>query len=191
MIVIVALLVSGLRLVMPHIDRHRDTLLDAVSSATGLKVDAASLRGRWENFGPTLDARQLTVALPDGGSLNIGRVTLALDVWQSLLHARWQFRELTFWQLDLDSRSPLISNDAANHNLKAGQINDLFLRQFDHFDLRDSRIRFQTLSGQRAELAIPRLSWLNEKRVTARRGGQSFQLYRAARCGAGAARSAR
>ena len=162
-IVIVALLVSGLRLVMPHIDRHRDTLLDAVSSATGLKVDAASLQGRWENFGPTLDARQLTVALPDGGSLNIGRVTLALDVWQSLLHARWQFRELTFWQLDLDSRSPLISNDAANHNLKAGQINDLFLRQFDHFDLRDSRIRFQTLSGQRAELAIPRLSWLNEK----------------------------
>ncbi|MGD8108235.1 AsmA2 domain-containing protein YhdP [Pantoea sp. FN0302] len=162
-IVIVALLVSGLRLVMPQLNHHRSALLDAVSSATGLKIDAASLQGRWENFGPTLDVRQLAVSLPDGGSLDIGRVTLALDVWQSLLHARWQFRELTFWQLDLDSRSPLISNDKNNHTLKAGQINDLFLRQFDHFDLRDSRIRFQTLSGQRAELAIPRLSWLNEK----------------------------
>lgn len=163
LIVIVALLVSGLRLVMPQINHHRSALLGAVSSATGLKIDAASLQGRWENFGPTLDVRQLAIALPDGGSLHINRVTLALDVWQSLLHARWQFRELTFWQLDLDSRSPLISNDKNNHTLKAGQINDLFLRQFDHFDLRDSRIRFQTLSGQRAELAIPRLSWLNEK----------------------------
>lgn len=162
LIVIVALLVSGLRLLMPQMDHHRSALLGAVSSATGLKIDAASLQGRWENFGPTLDMRQLAVSLPDGGSLKIKRVTLALDVWQSLLHARWQFRELTFWQLDLDSRSPLISNDPKNHTLKAGQINDLFLRQFDHFDLRDSRIRFQTLSGQRAELAIPRLSWLNE-----------------------------
>ncbi|WP_275555573.1 AsmA2 domain-containing protein YhdP [Mixta sp. Marseille-Q2659] len=162
-IVIVALLVSGLRLVMPQINHHRGTLLNAVSSATGLTINAASLQGRWENFGSTLDVRQLAVALPDGDSLNIGRVTLALDVWQSLLHARWQFRELTFWQLDFDSHSPLISNDTTNHTLKAGQINDLFLRQFDHFDLRDSRIRFQTLSGQRAELSIPRLSWLNEK----------------------------
>jgi uncharacterized protein (TIGR02099 family) len=163
LIVIVALLVSGLRLLMPQIDRHRDIVLDAVSSATGLPVNAAMLQGRWENFGPTLDAHQLAVTLPDGGSLTIDRVTLALDIWQSLLHLRWQFRELTFWQLDLDSRSPLISNDQNNHTLKAGQINDLFLRQFDHFDLRDSRIRFQTPSGQRAELAIPRLSWLNEK----------------------------
>lgn len=162
-IVIVALLVSGLRLVMPQLNHHRSALFSAVSSATGLNINAASLHGRWENFGPTLDVRRLTVSLADGGSLDIGRVTLALDVWQSLLHARWQFRELTFWQLDLDSRSPLISNDKNNHTLKAGQINDLFLRQFDHFDLRDSRIRFQTLSGQRAELAIPRLSWLNEK----------------------------
>ena len=162
-IVIVALLVSGLRLLMPHINHHRGALLDAVSSATGLKIEAASLQGRWENFGPALDVRQLAIALPDGGSLDVRRVTLALDVWQSLLHARWQFRELTFWQLDLDSRSPLIGHDKNSYPLKAGQINDLFLRQFDHFDLRDSRIRFQTLSGQRAELAIPRLSWLNEQ----------------------------
>ncbi|MGU0160658.1 hypothetical protein ACVXHB_11495 [Escherichia coli] len=29
---------------------------------------------------------------------NFKRVTLwARDVWQSLLHMRWQFRDLTFW----------------------------------------------------------------------------------------------
>ncbi len=35
------------------------------------------------------------------------------------------------------------------------------MRQFDHFDLRDSRVSFLTPSGQRAELAIPQLTWLN------------------------------
>ncbi len=40
----------------------------------------------------------------------------------------------------------------------------LFLRQFDHFDLRDSEVSFLTPSGQRAELAIPQLTWLNDPR---------------------------
>ncbi|WP_173632523.1 AsmA2 domain-containing protein YhdP [Paramixta manurensis] len=163
LIVIVALLVSALRLLMPHMDSYRASILDTVSSVSGLPVKASALRGRWENFGPTLDARDVNIALSDGGQLKIERVTLALDVWQSLLHARWQFRDLTFWQLDLNSRTPFIDADKQNNTFKAGQLNDLFLRQFDHFDLRDSRISFLTPSGQRAELAIPQLTWLNEK----------------------------
>jgi hypothetical protein len=47
-------------------------------------------------FGPTLDVRDINASLKDGGHLKIKRVTLALDVWQSLLHLRWQFRDLTF-----------------------------------------------------------------------------------------------
>lgn len=50
----------------------------------------------WQNFGPTLDVRDINASLKDGGYLKIKRVTTALDVWQSLLHLRWQFRDLTF-----------------------------------------------------------------------------------------------
>ncbi|MCS5808538.1 hypothetical protein LNO89_19465 [Klebsiella pneumoniae subsp. pneumoniae] len=38
-------------------------------------------------LGPTLDARDIHVGLKDGG-MAVKRVTLALDVWQSLLHMR-------------------------------------------------------------------------------------------------------
>ena len=161
-IVIVALLVSGLRLVMPHLDSYRSQLLTAVSRASGIGVSASELRGRWENFGPTLEIRDLGVDMQKNGKLDISRVTLALDVWQSLLHWRWQFRDLTFWQLRLDSNRPLFSSDEEKNSFKPGRINELFLRQFDHFDLRDSSIFFRTPSGQRAELAIPKLTWLNE-----------------------------
>ena len=163
LIVLVALLVSGLRLVMPHMDTYRASILNTLSSASGLPIDASALHGSWQTFGPTLDVRDVSVSLKDGGQLNIDRVTLALDVWQSLLHARWQFRDLTFWQMHLTTNTPLVSGDSNSNSFKSDKISDLFLRQFDHFDLRDSSISFLTPSGQRAELAIPKLTWLNEK----------------------------
>lgn len=98
--------------------------------------------------------RDINASLKDGGHLKIKRVTLALDVWQSLLHLRWQFRDLTFYQLQFLTNTPISGGDSSQ-GLEANRFSDLFLRQFDHFDLRDSEVSFITLSGQRAELAIP------------------------------------
>ncbi|WP_394515192.1 AsmA2 domain-containing protein YhdP [Pantoea sp. SGAir0215] len=161
-IVIVALLVSALRLAMPHLDNYRSQVLEFVSDVSGANVNASQLKGKWENFGPTLQIRDLNVDMKQTGTLSIARITVALDVWQSLLHWRWQFRDLTFWQLHFNSTQPLLTSDNEKHSFRLTQINDLFLRQFDHFDLRDSTIGFITPSGQHAELAIPKLTWLNE-----------------------------
>lgn len=162
LIVIVALLVSGLRLVLPHLDAWRPALLKKIELMTGTPVEASQIRASWQNFGPTLDVRDVKAGLKEGGEMRIKRVTLALDVWQSLLHARWQFRDLTFYQLHMRTNVP-ISQNRRDGNIEPGKISDLFLRQFDHFDLRDSSLSFLTLSGQRAELAIPQLTWLNTK----------------------------
>ncbi|ATF90843.1 AsmA2 domain-containing protein YhdP [Cedecea neteri] len=162
LVVIVALLVSGLRLVLPHLDAWRPALLDKIEAATGVPVEVSNLKASWENLGPTLDVRDVKAGLKDGGTLSIKRVTLALDVWQSLLHVRWQFRDLTFYQLQMRTNTPL-SQNGGDGSLEADKISDLFLRQFDHFDLRDSSLSFLTLSGQRAELSIPQLTWLNGK----------------------------
>lgn len=161
-IVIVALLVSGLRLVLPHLDHWREPMLAKISAMTGSEVQAQSLSARWENFGPVLNVNNLSVTLPKQGDVKVDRITLALDVWQSLLHGRWQFRDLTFWQLHLNSTQPLFQGNSERATLQPNELTDLFLHQFDHFDLRDSTIRFQTPSGDSAELQIPRLTWLNE-----------------------------
>lgn len=55
----------------------------------------------------------------------VKRVTLALDVWQSLLHMRWQFRDLTFWQLQAHTNTPIQTNDGGE-SLKTDRISDLF-----------------------------------------------------------------
>ena len=160
LIVIVALLVSGLRLVLPHLDAWRPALLEKLEQVTGVPVEASHIEANWQSFGPTLNVADIHAPLKEGGSLSIKRVTLALDIWQSLLHARWQFRDLTFYQLQMHINTP-ISTAGGGDGLEANKISDLFLRQFDHFDLRDSAFSFLTLSGQRAELSIPQLTWLN------------------------------
>lgn len=159
LVVIIALLVSGLRLVLPHLDKWRPQLLAQIEDLTGMPVEASQLYASWQNFGPTLEIRDLKVGLKDGGEMSVRRVTLALDVWQSLLHMRWQFRDLTFWQLQAYTNTPI--QQEGGEGIEMDRMRDLFLRQFDHFDLRDSYISFLTLSGQRAELAIPQLTWLN------------------------------
>ena len=162
LVVIAALLVSGLRIALPHLDAWRPEILNKIESATGMPVEASQLSASWQNFGPTLEAHDIRAELKDGGEFSVKRVTLALDVWQSLLHMRWQFRDLTFWQLRFRTNTPITGG--GNDSLEASHISDLFLRQFDHFDLRDSEVSFLTPSGQRAELAIPQLTWLNDPR---------------------------
>ncbi|EEC9010373.1 AsmA2 domain-containing protein YhdP [Escherichia coli] len=163
LVVIAALLVSGLRIALPHLDAWRPEILNKIESATGMPVEASQLSASWQNFGPTLEAHDIRAELKDGGEFSVKRVTLALDVWQSLLHMRWQFRDLTFWQLRFSTNTPITSG-GSDDSLEASHISDLFLRQFDHFDLRDSEVSFLTPSGQRAELAIPQLTWLNDPR---------------------------
>ncbi|EEV0907849.1 AsmA2 domain-containing protein YhdP [Escherichia coli] len=163
LVVIAALLVSGLRIALPHLDAWRPEILNKIESATGMPVEASQLSASWQNFGPMLEAHDIRAELKDGGEFSVKRVTLALDVWQSLLHMRWQFRDLTFWQLRFRTNTPITSG-GSDDSLEASHISDLFLRQFDHFDLRDSEVSFLTPSGQRAELAIPQLTWLNDPR---------------------------
>ena len=89
---IVALLISGLRLMLPKLNDYCPQLLAQVEKLSGVPVQMDFLQGSWETFGPQLEVRNLSVTLPKS-DVHIERVTLALDVWQSLLHWRWQFRD--------------------------------------------------------------------------------------------------
>ena len=55
--------------------------------------------------------------------------------------------------LAVAQQGPIQRSDS-DEGIETNRISDLFLRQFDHFDLRDSEVSFITLSGQRAELAV-------------------------------------
>lgn len=159
-VVIVALAISGLRLALPQLNRFQQPIVDKIQALTGVPVSLSQVQGSWQTFGPTLEVKNLSVALPDS-SWKVERITLALDVWQSLVHLRWQFRDLTFYNLQLDLNSTLGDGNHQGNVFEPNRISDIFLKQVDHFDLRDSRITFLTPSGPRAEFDIQQMTWLN------------------------------
>ncbi|EKN4695222.1 AsmA2 domain-containing protein YhdP [Yersinia ruckeri] len=162
MIVVVALLVSGLRLMLPQLNDYRPQLQAKIQAISGIPLEIGFIQGSWETFGPTLEVRDIHAQLPDA-KWQVQRITLALDIWQSLLHGRWQLRDMTFYQLQLDWDRPLIRPSDDSSHFESSRFTDIFLRQLDHFDLRSSRISFLTPSGSRAELEIPQLTWLNSR----------------------------
>lgn len=78
LVVIVALLVSGLRLVLPHLDKWRPQLLAQISQVAGRPVDASQLKASWQNFGPTLEIRDLKTTFEDNGQLSVKRISRPL-----------------------------------------------------------------------------------------------------------------
>ncbi|WP_047605588.1 AsmA2 domain-containing protein YhdP [Rahnella aquatilis] len=160
LVVIVALVISGLRLALPQLTRFQDQLVGKVEAVTGVPIELSQVSASWKTFGPIMEIRGLQVTLPDS-KWQVQRITLALDVWQSLLHFRWQFRDLTFYNLQLDLNSTLGGESNKGNAIQPNRVSDIFLRQVDHFDLRNSRISFLTPSGPRAEFDIPQMTWLN------------------------------
>ena len=78
LVVIVALLVSGLRLVLPHLNTWRPQVLEQVSKLAGRPVEASQLKASWENFGPTLEVRDLNTPLKTTASF-----PLSVSLWRS------------------------------------------------------------------------------------------------------------
>ncbi|WP_241622413.1 AsmA2 domain-containing protein YhdP [Rosenbergiella australiborealis] len=165
LLVMAALMVTALRLAMPHMNHYRSQLLSAASTAAGVHLSADKLQGEWKNFGPTLEVENFSAALADGATLRIKHVTLALDIWQSLLHANLTFRDLTFWQLHFSIQQFSEQDTSSHSGYDSNKVKNLFLQRFDHFILRESSVEFPTPSGQRVTLNIPTLTWFNEGKL--------------------------
>jgi uncharacterized protein YhdP len=161
-VVIAALLVSGLRLALPHLDSWRPAILGKIESATGLPVSASQLSASWQNFGPTLEARNIHAQLKDGGEFSVNA-----SRW------RWMSGKVCCTCVGSFAISPFGNCSCAPILLSSVVKAEMELKptisaisscvSLIISISRDSHISFITLSGQRAELAIPQLTWLNGK----------------------------
>lgn len=161
-IVLIALLVSGLRLALPHAAQYRPQIVAQLNKFSGFPIEIGDIQANWQSFGPTLEIRDISVH-PPKGDVSVQRIILALNVWKSLLQWRWQFKELTFYGIQANSKVPFKHKENDNNSINIDQLQDIFLRQFDHFILHDSHIAFPTEGGVRIQLDIPQLVWFNAR----------------------------
>ncbi|OTA19267.1 TIGR02099 family protein [Xenorhabdus beddingii] len=159
-IIMVALLVSGLRLFLPHLNEYRQPLIEKMAGVTNIPIDIGYITGHWGSFGPSLEIRDIS-AKAEHIDIHAKEIRLSLDVWRSLLQGRWYFRELSFYQLQMNYDQTPFGQDGESALSEPNSLSSLFLEQFNHFDLHDSRLTFPTPSGEQAELQLPQMTWLN------------------------------
>ncbi|NAX39142.1 hypothetical protein CAG53_00445, partial [Vibrio sp. V26_P1S5P106] len=106
-LVVLALLVTLLRVLLPEMNRFKDEIQHWVSDGTQIQWVVSDVRGFWRNTHPSLSLEGVQANLPDGSQIQFQaqRVDVEFDLLQSLLQRQPVVANLIIHQLNLDIRS--------------------------------------------------------------------------------------
>ncbi|MGY3929755.1 Uncharacterized protein involved in outer membrane biogenesis [Aeromonas encheleia] len=161
--VLLAILVSLVRLGGPLLNQHRQALIASLLGNSQLEVSVEHVGLDWTQRGPALELQGLAIA-PDSGrfSLRLGKVWAHLDFWRSLNEWKPVFGQLLLSDGDiaLDLAQPAEPAGEKNPNQQAALLRFL-LTQLSTFDIHDTRLSVTTALGEVRALNIAQLRWQN------------------------------
>ncbi len=177
LLVVLAILITALRFVLPQLDQFREPINLYLSKQAEVYIHSESLEGSWAMEGPDLTIRQLSITQPgyEEALLSIDNVDLRIDLWRSLLRLKPVFADVTLSAVDLDltqipqldpsyrvrqrqSSGPALTPQRGNIQY---QLEQLFFVQLDQFLIADSHVTLLAPSGDKKRLYVPALKWLN------------------------------
>ncbi|GAM77483.1 possible exported protein [Vibrio ishigakensis] len=166
-----AVLVTGLRIALPRLDAYQQEIQTWVNDASGLDFEIGSVKGFWRNTHPSLSLSDLQANLSGGvKEFSVKQVDVEFDLLQSLFALRPQVSELVVDGIHVDiSGIDLFASSeeeqsSSNDGKMIRQLERLLLRQLNEFSLTNSSIVFNDIAGERREVDIERLNWLNQDR---------------------------
>lgn len=161
--VLLAILVSLVRLGGPLLNQHRQALIATLIGDSRLEVSVAHVGLDWTRRGPALELQGLAIA-PDSGrfSMRLGKVWVHLDFWRSLNQWKPVFGQLLLsdGNIALDLAQPAEPASEKRPNQQQALLRFL-LTQFSTFDIHDTRLSVTTALGEVRALNIAQLRWQN------------------------------
>lgn len=162
---LLASLITGLRLLLPHLNDYRQPIAQWVSQQAHVSLKLTNIEGRWQAAGPALTLTGISISAPHNPQplARIGQVGFYFDVWQSALHLRPIFKQVTINQVDLDLTKikPLSSPSSVADVSLTQRLEQIFFTRLGQFKLVDSSVSFITPSGSQQQLNIKQLDWAN------------------------------
>jgi len=162
-LVLFALMLTVLRYLLPQlpdVTRHVERLLAERYQVT---ATVAQISADWNRSGPQLILTDLQVpkADDDGALLAVAEARIHFNFWQSLRHWSWQIERVTLAnaQFSYDLRQL----NQTNKGLAAKPLQQFFLHQLSHIDVRDSAVNLTNLVGEHRQIVIDELRWFNRQ----------------------------
>lgn len=166
LLVLVALMISFLRLFLPHLDDHRQFLVEKIQYFSGLPIDIKSIHGEWRSFGPIITFEDVSLH-NDSVDFNVNRINLEFNIWHSVLNFQANFHEIALDHVNLRIKQDLFnSSKQTNNGSQSDFLNDtanFFFRRISYFVLKDSQISFLSPSGESLLFETSKLTWLNTR----------------------------
>jgi uncharacterized protein (TIGR02099 family) len=161
--VLLAILVSLVRVSGPLLNQHRQALLDTLLADSKLEASVDRIGLDWTQRGPALELQQLVIA-PDSGrfAVRLGKVWAHLDFWRSLNELKPVFGQLILSDGDiaLDLAQPA-DPEPRNDSDQQQALLRFLLTQLSTFDIHDTRLSLTTALGEVRALDIAQLRWQN------------------------------
>lgn len=166
-LVLLATLVSLLRLALPYAESYKPQLEQLVSAQLGTEVQITKISAGWQKLGPAMVLSRVQLGnRQQVAPLTIAEIRVRFDFWQSLRH--WQLRaehfELSGLHYSIDSNSLLngTASEQRDGTPLVAALEQLFFRQLNHFTLLDSKLVLTASTGDDIVIAVQKLDWRNE-----------------------------
>jgi len=109
MLVLLAVLISALRLFLPYVENYRQDFQDYLNNSNQTNIVIGSLGMSWQRSGPVLIANEVTLIDNEDVHVSIKHLSVQVDFWASITEQR-----LISSDLILDGASVALEQSALN-----------------------------------------------------------------------------
>ncbi len=172
LLVLLAVLVTSLRVLLPNLNRFQGDIEQWVNQRTHIHFTMKNVHGSWRNIHPSIVLQDVSAKFADNSQVHFsaGHVAIEFDLLKSIIAQKPVIADMTLDKLNLDISSigwqqsdvhaqPQPQDEQQNHIIQ--RLDSLLLRQLDNFSLRNSTVLYQTVSGKKRQLDIQKLRWKN------------------------------
>jgi len=166
-LVLFALLISGLRYLLPQLPDVTQQVEAFLANNYATEVSLAQISADWGRSGPELILHELVVR-PDATKatrVEVNEARVLIDFWASARSLSIQFErvQLDAMRLHYDLRDSYGNGADAQFKL-SNNLTDLLLQQLDYIQVVDSTLELVNLVGATRTIDITELRWSNQQR---------------------------
>lgn len=161
LLVIFAVMISGLRLFLPYAHNYRHDLQDYINQTYGSDVIIGTLNMSWQSSGPILVASNVSLLQSESTEIFIRGFDIQIDFWRSLKQRQLVTKDFSLVGVKVLFDQNDLANNSSGDSSILDNISELFLQQISKFSISNSQIIVRGTGGERTFL-IDELYWLNE-----------------------------
>ncbi|REL31835.1 YhdP family protein [Thalassotalea euphylliae] len=163
LLVVVAVLISAMRLLLPYMQNYRAELQNHINTTYNTNIHIGALTMDWQKVGPVLVANNVRLVDTESAVVFIEHLDIKVNFWRSIQHRTLVTRGLTLdgAKVVIDTtklaNNGISTEDSSNYD----RLSDIFLLHVSNFSLTNSQVVVRTASGDK-KLALKHLNWLNQ-----------------------------